>query len=334
MVGHATIHENNELPSILMSIHWRTWSIRHSFGIDFFLTKVFRVPLIDWSFLIICEDRPQTTTHLAAPQQHNPAPSNGWISPPAPERTQGHIEFSLCDIGDLDDPDGEVDQECFNKYPLNRAYNKEDASAIDPDFSGRYHVDPPCRADEVEQDVSDNFPEASYNIKIRYTLPDIECELCVVLQMRYCESLHFARTRAFSALDGSYFSFSFSFSFVREFDAGRLQVVRCIRSTLLYIYLHGSTLESHTTGSYVRLIACYPSPTFYRTSRHHSFLPAPTPFLSPAAGVNCRHTGYDEFDPPSWNSDCAPTTDDWIYPAYGVCGPSNAYVRRGRPAFS
>ena len=98
------------------------------------------------------------------------------------------MEVFLCDIGDLDDPDGVVDQECFNKYPLTRAYNAEDASTIDPNFPGRYYVDPPCRADEVEQDVSNNIPANPYNIKMRYTLPDIECEHCV-LQLHYRESL-------------------------------------------------------------------------------------------------------------------------------------------------
>ena len=98
------------------------------------------------------------------------------------------MEFFLCDIGDLGNPDGVVDQECFNQYPLTRAPNAKDASAIDPNFPGRYYVDPPCRADdEVDQNVTDNFPEGAYNVKMRYTLPDIECEHCV-LQMHYRES--------------------------------------------------------------------------------------------------------------------------------------------------
>ncbi|CAM9875438.1 unnamed protein product, partial [Ectocarpus sp. 13 AM-2016] len=142
----------------------------------------------------------------------------------------GHMEFLLCDIGDLDDPDGVVEQECFNKYPLTRAYNAEDASTIDPNFPGRYYVDPPCRVDEVDgQDFNDSFiPSTPYNVKMRYNLPDIECEHCV-LQMRYL------------------------------------------------------------------------------------------------TGNRCKHIGYDEFDPPSWNSECAPTTADWIDTDMGICGVAKSY---------
>eukprot|EP00903_Cladosiphon_okamuranus_P006095 g6005.t1 len=140
----------------------------------------------------------------------------------------GHMEFFLCDTEDLVNPNGVVTQNCLNKYPLTRAYNRNDASAIDPNFPGRYYVDPPCRADEVDQDVSDNFPDGSYNIKMRYKLPDIECTHCV-LQMHYL------------------------------------------------------------------------------------------------TGNRCKHIGYDEFDPPSWNSECAPTTDKWIYKDNGICGEANAY---------
>lgn len=102
-------------------------------------------------------------------------------------RVQGHFEYFICDTQDLDDPDGVVDQECLNKHPLNRAYNKNDASTIDPNYPGRYYLDPPCRRDEVEQNVSNKFgAEGSQSVKMRYTLPDIECEHCV-LQMHWCE---------------------------------------------------------------------------------------------------------------------------------------------------
>lgn len=116
---------------------------------------------------------------------------------PTNKRTQGHFEFFLCDTQDLDDPDGAVDQECFNKNPLTRAYNASDASIIDPNYEGRYHLDPPCRAaGEIEQNVSSNFdstreydgvPYGTYTVKMRYMLPDVECEHCV-LQMRWRES--------------------------------------------------------------------------------------------------------------------------------------------------
>lgn len=82
-----------------------------------------------------------------------------------------------------------MDQECFNKHPLTRAFNAGDASTIDPDYPGRYYLDPPCRVDEVEQHVSSNFDDddyETYTVKMRYMLPDIECEHCV-LQMRWRE---------------------------------------------------------------------------------------------------------------------------------------------------
>ena len=101
----------------------------------------------------------------------------------------------MCDTQDLDDPDGIVDQECFNKHPLTRVYRKKDASQIDPNFPGRYYTDPPCRVNEVAQgDVPDfDWPgnpytgEPAYKMKMRYALPDIECEHCV-LQMHWRES--------------------------------------------------------------------------------------------------------------------------------------------------
>lgn len=30
-------------------------------------------------------------------------------------------------------------------------------------------------------------------------------------------------------------------------------------------------------------------------------------------GNRCKHLGYDDFDPASWNSECAPNTEDWIH---------------------
>lgn len=32
----------------------------------------------------------------------------------------------------------------------------------------------------------------------------------------------------------------------------------------------------------------------------------------PDSGAGCRSPGYDEFDPPSWPSECAPNKEDWI----------------------
>ncbi len=114
----------------------------------------------------------------SSPQPHIPVPRNS---------RQGHFEFFLCDINDLDDPDGVVTQECLNKYPLTRAPDAPGANAsspIDPDYPGRYYVDPPCRKVEVGQNVSANMPDAAYSVKMPYLLPNIECEHCV-LQMHY-----------------------------------------------------------------------------------------------------------------------------------------------------
>eukprot|EP00903_Cladosiphon_okamuranus_P006012 g5932.t1 len=47
-------------------------------------------------------------------------------------------------------------------------------------------------------------------------------------------------------------------------------------------------------------------------------------------GQNCYHIGYLEFNPPSWNSECAPNKEDWVnlsedHLRRGPCGVSNAY---------
>ncbi|CAM9871103.1 unnamed protein product, partial [Scytosiphon promiscuus] len=141
----------------------------------------------------------------------------------------GHLEFFICDTADLDDPDDVVTQECFNKYPLTRTPDANAASPIDPDYPGRYYMDPPCRKDEVEQNVGVWVPQDPYNVRMRYLLPDIECEHCV-LQMHYM------------------------------------------------------------------------------------------------SGDRCRHIGVDEFNPASWNSDCAPNKEDWIDLDTGsICGQGGSY---------
>ncbi|CAB1100464.1 unnamed protein product [Ectocarpus sp. CCAP 1310/34] len=95
----------------------------------------------------------------------------------------GHCEFFLCNADEMDDPDGVPTQECFNRYPLTRAADDGNASPIDPNYPGRYYVDPECRAGETEQGSPEGAPKG-YNIKMRYVLPDIECDRCV-LQMVY-----------------------------------------------------------------------------------------------------------------------------------------------------
>ncbi|CAM9648942.1 unnamed protein product, partial [Ectocarpus fasciculatus] len=135
----------------------------------------------------------------------------------------GHLEFFICDIQDLDDPDGIATQECFNKYPLTRSEGDGVNSPIDPNYPGRYYTDPPCRENETEQDY-DWRAGGGYVMTMNYDLPDdLVCEHCV-LQMWYF------------------------------------------------------------------------------------------------TGHKCYHPGYEEFNPPSWGSECAPNKSDWIDLSIDYCG--------------
>ena len=40
----------------------------------------------------------------------------------------------------------------------------------------------------------------------------------------------------------------------------------------------------------------------------------------PDTGNSCKHVGYDEFEPESWPSDCAPNKSDWIELDRKICG--------------
>lgn len=85
----------------------------------------------------------------------------------------------------MEDPDGVLTQGCLNKHPLTRAAGDSVNSPIDPDFPGRYYVDPKCRAEEVDQTKPDGAEDGQV-MHMRYQLPDITCERCI-LQMIYCE---------------------------------------------------------------------------------------------------------------------------------------------------
>ncbi|CAN0016431.1 unnamed protein product, partial [Sphacelaria rigidula] len=37
-------------------------------------------------------------------------------------------------------------------------------------------------------------------------------------------------------------------------------------------------------------------------------------------GNSCHHPGYEEFNPPSWPSECAPNKENWITTEPGLCG--------------
>ncbi|CBN74220.1 EsV-1-166 [Ectocarpus siliculosus] len=104
----------------------------------------------------------------------------------------GHIEYFLCDTADMDDADGVVTQDCLNKYPLDRDETDWWNSPIDPNYPGRFFVNPECRGENEETDQSGR-PELTggglgldkgYINNGRYHLPNIQCEHCV-LQMKY-----------------------------------------------------------------------------------------------------------------------------------------------------
>lgn len=102
-------------------------------------------------------------------------------------KKQGHLEFFICNAADLEDgEDSVVTQECFNMHPLTRAADDGDASPIDPNYPGRYYVDPPCREDETDQTKLPEAEKGPVNTA-RYQLPEgLVCNRCII-QMIYCE---------------------------------------------------------------------------------------------------------------------------------------------------
>ena len=47
------------------------------------------------------------------------------------------------------------------------------------------------------------------------------------------------------------------------------------------------------------------------------------PYGSKDTGNTCKHVGYDEFNPKSWPSQCAPDKSDWVELYRGICGTEN-----------
>ena len=132
---------------------------------------------------IVVQDRTVTYDTLIHHEHRFPASSTLHH---CPTDCQGHLEFFICDTGDLADPGGVATQECFNKYPLTRADGDDDNSPIDPDYPGRYYVDPPCRQEETKYERHIKS-EGGYVMKMKYKLPeDLVCGHCV-LQTWYCE---------------------------------------------------------------------------------------------------------------------------------------------------
>ncbi|CAM9637939.1 unnamed protein product [Ectocarpus sp. 4 AP-2014] len=98
----------------------------------------------------------------------------------------GHVEYFLCDASN--DLDSVPKQSCFNEYPLDRADDDSFNSPVDPDYPGRYYIDPPCRGEnnEVDQtrpELEGVLMDGTVN-HMRYKLPEIETTHAI-LMMRY-----------------------------------------------------------------------------------------------------------------------------------------------------
>ena len=96
------------------------------------------------------------------------------------------MEFFICNTDELPEgADSVPTQECFNKFPLDRDPDYGSFSPIDPDYYGRYHLDPECTADETNIEVMNDW--RGWIARMHYLIPaDLECEHCV-LQAVYRE---------------------------------------------------------------------------------------------------------------------------------------------------
>lgn len=105
------------------------------------------------------------------------------------DRRQGHLENFICNSDDVSDSKGSaVMQGCSNMHPLTRAEDDGDASPVDPNHQGRYHLDPPCRQSDTDQAKTDRS-FAGFVVTGRYRLPEgLTCERCTVQMVyEYCE---------------------------------------------------------------------------------------------------------------------------------------------------
>jgi len=79
------------------------------------------------------------------------------------------------------------------------------------------------------------------------------------------------------------------------------------------------------------LVLLQPGQTKHRLDAYtpnENHLPLPACFylvMFSVTGNRCKHVGYDDFDPPSWNSECAPTTDAWVDTGMSICGVGQSY---------
>lgn len=73
------------------------------------------------------------------------------------------------------------------------------------------------------------------------------------------------------------------------------------------------------------LITLSPSSTNNILSPLEGVTPFPHTLLPfSVTGQTCNHVGYEEFNPPSWNSECAPNKSSWfrsgLDPVEDICG--------------
>eukprot|EP01066_Platyproteum_vivax_P006390 Platyproteum_vivax@DN2193_c0_g1_i1.p1 len=97
---------------------------------------------------------------------------------------RGHFEFLLCDAEGLSDEEV-LNQECFNKYPLTRAYKVKDHSPIDTRYPDRFYVPPSCYKDRVDQSGVPVGPmPPGHREVVTYNLPSKQSSR-MVLQWHY-----------------------------------------------------------------------------------------------------------------------------------------------------
>lgn len=102
-----------------------------------------------------------------------------------------------------------------------------------------------------------------------------------------------------------------------EFSGGRY--VKEMKKTNVLTCVLSSSSSSHILN--VNLLTDFPPilPNAYPP-------PLPATSLPLDTGHTCKHVGYDQFDPLSWNSDCAPDTSDWIKTGdLKTCGLNSGY---------
>jgi len=81
----------------------------------------------------------------------------------------GWFEFYVCDKADLRDPAGPITQECLSRHRLRRSEHDPSPSPVDPRQPHRFYTVPQC-----------TFGGKEMRMKMRYIVPDIECEHCVL----------------------------------------------------------------------------------------------------------------------------------------------------------